>query len=163
MLKILFDSKGVVHKEFVPEGKRVNAEFYKRVMHRLLKRIHRIRPAALCCQDFFLLHDIAPAHKAASVCQFLIPKNVTTLYHHPHSPALSPPDYFLFPKLKMKFKGLHIADVAEIQEAVTGELKKVQKEEFPAAFQKMYDRAKSYIYANGAYLEQKKVRVFDFF
>ena len=55
----------------------------------------------------------------------------------------------------MKLKGLHFADVAEIQEAVTDELKKVQNEEFSAAFQKMYDRAKVCIYANGAYLELK--------
>jgi len=47
----------------------------------------------------------------------------------------------------MKLKGLHFADVAEIQEAVT-ELKKVQKEEFSAALQKLYDREKSCIYAN---------------
>jgi len=45
----------------------------------------------------------------------------------------------------MKFKGLHLADVAEVQEAVTDELKKVQKEEFSAAFQKLYDRAKACI------------------
>jgi hypothetical protein len=31
---------------------------------------------------------------------------------------LSPPDYFLFPNLKIKFKGLNLADIAEIQEAV---------------------------------------------
>jgi hypothetical protein len=29
MLIIFFDSQGAVHKEFVPEGKTVNAEFYK--------------------------------------------------------------------------------------------------------------------------------------
>jgi len=34
-----FDSQVSVHKEFVPEGKRVNAEFYEGVMERLLKRI----------------------------------------------------------------------------------------------------------------------------
>jgi hypothetical protein len=33
MLIIFFDSQGIVNKEFVPEGKRVNAEFYKGVMH----------------------------------------------------------------------------------------------------------------------------------
>jgi histone-lysine N-methyltransferase SETMAR len=71
------------------------------------------------------LHDNAPAHKAAYVCQFWAPKNVTTLYHAPYSPDLSPTDYFLFPKLKMKLKELHFADVAEIQEAVADELKKV--------------------------------------
>jgi transposase len=76
------------------------------------------------------LHDNAPAHKAASVWQFLTPKCVTTLYHPPppYSPDLSQSGYFLFPKLKMKLKGLHFADVAEIQKAVTGELKKAQKE-----------------------------------
>jgi hypothetical protein len=36
----------------------------------------------------------------------------------------------------MKFKGLHFADIAEIQKAVIDELKKVQKEEFSAAFHK---------------------------
>jgi len=53
-------------------------------------------------------------------------------------------------KLKMKLKGLHFADVAEIQETVTDKLKKVQKEEFPASFQKMYDGAKACTHACGA-------------
>jgi transposase len=106
-------------------------------MDRLLKGIQRVRPAAFFCRDFFLLQDNAPAHKAARVCQFLTPEYVTTRYHPPYSPDLSPPDCFLFPKLKMKLKGLHFADVAKIQEAVTDELKKFQKEEFSAAFQKM--------------------------
>jgi hypothetical protein len=53
----------------------------------------------------------------------------------------------------MKLKGLQFADVTEIQEAVTGELKKFQKEEFSVAFQKLYDRAKACIFANGDYFE----------
>jgi hypothetical protein len=44
-------------------------------------------------------------------------------------------------------------DVADIQEAVTDELKKVQKEEFSAALQKRYDHAKACIYASGTYFE----------
>jgi hypothetical protein len=50
----------------------------------------------------------------------------------------------------MKLKGLHFAHVAEIQEGITNELKKVQKGEFSVAFQKLYDHAKASIYANGA-------------
>jgi hypothetical protein len=53
----------------------------------------------------------------------------------------------------MELKCLHFADVAEIQEAVTDELKKVQEQEFSAAFQKLYDHAKDRIYANEAYFE----------
>jgi hypothetical protein len=66
----------------------------------------------------------------------------------PYSLDVTPPDYILFPKLKMKLKGLHFADVAEIQEAVTDELQKFQKEEFSTAFQKLYDLAKAHVYAN---------------
>jgi hypothetical protein len=43
----------------------------------------------------------------------------------------------------MKLKGLHFVDVAEIQEVVTDELKKVQKGEFSAAFQKLYGHKKN--------------------
>jgi hypothetical protein len=142
-----------VHKEFVPEGKTINAEFYKGVVDRLLKCIQPVRPTAFCSRHFFSLHDNAPALKAGSVCQFLAPKKITTFYHPPYSPDLSLPDYFLFPKLKMKLKGLHFADVSEIQDAVTDELEKVQKEEFLAAFQKLYNRAIACTYANGAYFE----------
>jgi len=81
-----------------------------------------------------LLHDNAPAHKAVIVCQFLTKKNITTFYHPTYSPDLSPPDYFLFPHVENEDK-LHFANVAEIQETVTDELKKVQKEEFSAALQ----------------------------
>jgi len=49
-----FDSQGVVHKEFVPEGKTVNVEFYKEVLGRLLKHIQRVNPAAFSYRDFFL-------------------------------------------------------------------------------------------------------------
>jgi hypothetical protein len=96
------------------------------------------------------MHDNAPAHKDASVCQFLTQENVTTLYHPPRTLQIYlRQTIFCSPSWK-KLKGLHSADVAEIQEAVTDELRKFQKEEFSAAFQKMYDRAKVCIYANGA-------------
>jgi len=71
----------------------------------------------------------------------------------PFCPDLSVSDYFLLPKLKMKLKGLHFADVAEIQVVVTDELKKVKKEEFSAGFQKLCHHAKVCMYVNGAYFE----------
>jgi hypothetical protein len=93
MLIFFFDSQGVVHKEFVPEGKTVNAEFYKGVMDRLLKRIQRVRPVAFWSRDFFLLHDNAPAHKAASVCQFLTPQKC-------YNPLSTPRTFQIFWEVK---------------------------------------------------------------
>jgi len=60
----------------------------------------------------------------------------------------------------MKLKGLHFADVVKIQEPVNDELKKVQRGEFSAAFHKLYDRAKAFIYDNGAFFLSKKIYVF---
>jgi hypothetical protein len=78
----------------------------------------------------------------------LTQKNVTALYHPPYSP-----DTARVPQVENEVKGLHAADVAEIQEVVTDEVKKVQKEEFLAAIQKLYDHAKACTYANGVYFE----------
>jgi len=39
MLIVFFDTEGVIHREFVPEGQKVNAELYMGVLDRLLKRI----------------------------------------------------------------------------------------------------------------------------
>jgi len=75
-----------------------------------------------------------PAHKAANVRQFVTQRKGYSPLSPPYSPELSPPDFFLFPKLKMKLKGLHLADVAETQEDVTDELKKVQKRNFRQLF-----------------------------
>jgi len=44
MLIVFFDSDGIIHKEFVPAGQTVNSAFYKEILKRLLRRIHRVRP-----------------------------------------------------------------------------------------------------------------------
>jgi hypothetical protein len=83
------------------------------------------------------------------------PKKILQSLTTPVLSRLSQPDYFLFPKLKMKLKGTQFANVAEIQKAVTDELNKVQKKELSVTFQKVYDSTKDCIYANKAYFELK--------
>jgi hypothetical protein len=56
----------------------------------------------------------------------------------------------------MNLKGLHFADVAEIQEAVTDELKKAQKRGILGSFSETVRPCKACIYASGAYFELKK-------
>jgi len=46
---------------------------------------------------------------------------------------LSPPDYFLFPKVKVQLKGARFDTIEEIQEAVTDQLNKILAEEFSNA------------------------------
>jgi len=40
---VFFDSRGIVHKEFVPPEQIVNHAFYNDVLERLRKRVQRVR------------------------------------------------------------------------------------------------------------------------
>jgi hypothetical protein len=83
-------------------------------MDHLLKGTQEARPAAFYSPDFFLLYDNVQTPTAGNVCQF-DPKNISKLYQPPYSSDLAPPDYFLFPKLKIKLKALYFANVTEIK------------------------------------------------
>ncbi len=67
MLVAFFDFHWLIHIEFVPTGQTVNANFYKDVLHRLMRRINCVCPDLRTSGDWFLQHDNAPAHNAASV------------------------------------------------------------------------------------------------
>ncbi len=71
MLIPFFDSKGVMHKEFVPEGRMVTEEFYLEVLGRLLKWIAHMRPEAWKNCSFNFLHNDVPARTITTVQQFL--------------------------------------------------------------------------------------------
>jgi hypothetical protein len=64
---------------------------------------------------------------------------------------------FSVPQVENKVKTPRSANIAEIQEAVIGEVRKVRKEEFSATFQKLYGRAKACIYDSGIYVGFKKL------
>jgi hypothetical protein len=72
-----------VHKEFVPEGKTEKAEFFKGVMDSLLKRIHRVRPAAFCCRDFFFVARQISRPQTCKCLPVLTPKMLQPFINPP--------------------------------------------------------------------------------
>ncbi len=130
MLIAFFDSRGMIHTEFVPPGQTVNVDFYKRVLDQLLKRIARVWPYLNVFEAWCLLHDNAPSHNALLIRQFLAKENVTLLHHSPYLPDLAPADYFLFPRFKIHLKGHRFDDVSAIQKAVTCDLKAILVSDF---------------------------------
>ena len=158
------DTEGVIHREFVPEGKKVNAGFCVGVLDRLLKRIRRVRTAKFQSSEWFL-HDNAPSHYTTIVKKFLANRNVAVLHHPPYSPDLAPADYFLFPKSKFSLKGQHFQTVEEIQCAVTRELDSIQcavtreldnisKTAFLEGMKKLKERANKCIDQGRMYFEE---------
>ncbi|GBL98944.1 Histone-lysine N-methyltransferase SETMAR [Araneus ventricosus] len=153
LLIAFFDTKDLIHHEFVPSGTTVNAEFYKGVLKRLLQRIRRVRPQLYQNGQWKLLHDNSRPHIAIRVRQFLATRKVTLLEHPPYSPDLAPADFFLFPRLKGVLQGLRFSDIAQIQQRVTTVLRAIPKEAFADSFQQLYNRCQKCIVANGNYFE----------
>lgn len=153
MLIVFFDTKGIIHREFVPQGQTITGAFYLEVLQRLMGRIRRIRPEYRNSDDWCLLHDNAPSHTSLIVRQFLARNQVCVLNHSPYSPDLAPCDFSLFPKIKMKLKG-RIFDVIEtIQSESTRILEAIPKIELEQAFESLLNRCKKCIEAGGEYFE----------
>ena len=77
MLIVLFDSKGIVHREFLPLGQTVNAAFYVEVLQRLRNRVAHVRPEIT--DEWILQHANAPSHSSIMVKEFLAKKKIPTL------------------------------------------------------------------------------------
>ncbi|KAJ4449941.1 hypothetical protein ANN_01348 [Periplaneta americana] len=129
MLQVFFDSQGLIHHEFIPEGRTVTKELYVEIFRRLLDAVRRKRPEKWVENNWFLMHDNAPAHRAIIVKNFLARHNITALDHPPYSPDLSPPDYFLFPRLKSHLKGRRF-NAEEVIANATRALRRVSQNGF---------------------------------
>jgi len=78
MLTVFFDSEGVVHYEFLPQGRTVNKKYYLEVMQRLREAVRKKRPVAWRENRWMLQHNNAPSHSSFFVRDFLA-KHATTL------------------------------------------------------------------------------------
>ncbi|KAJ4443386.1 hypothetical protein ANN_05054 [Periplaneta americana] len=156
MLEVFFDSQGLIHHEFIPEGRTVTKELYVEILRRPRDAVRRKRPEKWVENNWFLTHDNAPAHRAIIVKNFLVRHNITALDHPPYSPDLSPPDYFLFPRLKSHLKGRRFNAEEVIANAMRA-LKWVSQNGFQACFQELYTRWQKCVVAEGNYFEGNAV------
>ena len=127
MIITFFDSKGIIHKEFVPTGQTITGAFYLEVLQRLMARIRRIRPEYRDPSSWSLLHDNAPSHTSLVVRQFLARNQACVLNHPPYSPDLAPCDFSLFPKLKLKLKGCFLKTLIPFKQHLHGHYRQFHK------------------------------------
>jgi transposase len=76
---------------------------------------------------------------AVSIKEFLAKQRVPQLNYPPYSPDLSPPDVFLFPKIKSTLKGRIFEDTEDIKRNLTKELLALLANEFKKCFQQFYE------------------------
>ena len=153
MLIAFFDSKGIVHHEYAPDGQKINKEFYLEVLRRLRESVRRKRPEKWQDGDWILHHDNAPAHTSHLVQQFLAKHGTAQLQQPPYSPDLTPWDFFLFPRLKKVPKGHRFEATEDIRLNSTKTLLDIPKEELAKCFQQWQKRWAKFVGAEGKYVE----------
>ena len=87
---IFFDSKGPVLQIPVPKGSSVTKKFYRESVLTQLVDFYQKRSLLTGDRDIKLLYDNAPAHKSATVQEYLKESGLDVLDHPPYSPDLSP-------------------------------------------------------------------------
>ncbi|UYV80226.1 hypothetical protein LAZ67_18002085, partial [Cordylochernes scorpioides] len=155
-----FGRMGVVHHEFLPQGRTLNKEYYLQVMRNLREAIRQKRPVLWKNKNWLLHHNNAPAHTSLHVGDFLAKNNTLMMPQPPYSPDLAPCDFFLFPKLKRPMKGRRYATLDEIKGAKE-ELKKIFKNDFLKCFEDWKNRWHKCIISHGDYFEGDKIEVED--
>ncbi|UYV64880.1 hypothetical protein LAZ67_3002255 [Cordylochernes scorpioides] len=130
LLTVFFDCRGVVHHEFLPQGRTVNKEYYLQIMRNLREAIRQKRPDLWKNKNWLLHHDNAPAHTSLLVRNILAINNTLMMPQPPYSPDLAPCDFFLFHKLKRPMKRRRYATLDEIKTASKEELKNILKNDF---------------------------------
>ena len=137
---IFFDSKGPVLHIPVLKGSSVTGKFYRESVLTQLVDFYQKRRLRTGVRSIKLLHDNAPAHKSATVKEYLKESGLDVLDHPPYSPDLSPCDFFLFPRLKEMLAGHRFESCCGIGSAVYQCLQHIPQEDYRAAFWKWVDR-----------------------
>jgi len=83
-------------------------------------------------------------------------KSISVVPQPPHSPDLSPCDFFLFPKLKFHLKGHHLGTVDNIKKVVTEQLRALPHEHVQHCCWQ-WERLRRCVASEGNYFEGYKV------
>jgi hypothetical protein len=88
----------IVHKKIRPD-QAVNSAHCSDVLRRLRENVRRLRPELWLQKNWLLHHDNKPPNTSFFTRELLTENNMTVV--------LRPPYFSLFPRLKLKLKGLH--------------------------------------------------------
>jgi transposase len=158
MLLVIFDHQGTVHYEFAPEDQTINQDLYLEVLRYLRNAVQRKGPEMWTAGSWLFHHNSALAHTALSVRQFLAKHPIPTIPQPPYSPHLSPPDFFLFLKLKITLKRRRFQTVEYIIANATNYFKAIPQTPFEQCFQKWKRRREKCIAAHGDYFDGDNIQ-----
>jgi histone-lysine N-methyltransferase SETMAR len=131
----LFDIRGTVHIDGVPEGQTVNQVYYKVVLTTLPDWVIRKRPDMWKNGSWILHHDNALADNALSAKTFLAKHKIPVLEHPPFSPAIALRDIFFISKNQVSLRGTPFKSVDAVTAKVMKVMKKLSEKDLQHSFQ----------------------------
>ena len=149
-----FVSTGMIYMHCVPTGQTVNKEYYVEALRDFRKRFRRKRPALFKLAQWHFHPDNVPVHNSILVRDYLTKMGIKTVPHPPYSSDLAPCDFWLFPKLKGKFRGCPYEKIEEMKGAVTKVIDTFTQGDFHGAFQKLLERYNKCIATGRDYFER---------
>jgi hypothetical protein len=81
-------------------------------------------------------------------------KKIIPELNHSSSPYLSPPEFFLFHKIKSTLKERRLEDTENIKRNVTEQFLALRENNFKKCFQQSYKRSKRHLTFQGVYFEK---------
>ena len=146
-----------MHREFIPQGRSVNARLYRDILRRMRESVRRRRRDLWRnrCQQFWLQHDNAAAHRSRMVRRFCEDNNIKLVPHPAYSPDLAPSDFFLFAQIKKELRGIRFPDVGALQVAIDTAIGNIPQFEFAHAMEQSWrKRLLQCVRDGGAYFEK---------
>ena len=135
------------------EFARVNADWYIHCLPQALEAWSLRRPKT-GIRDLLLHHDNALAHTAVKALDFLAENCVQLVSHPPYSPDLAPCDFFLFPNVKEKIRGIRFDSPEEARLAFQEALWTLPEDRWYNCFDSWFHRMKLCIECSGKYFEK---------
>ncbi len=153
MLVAFFNSRGLVHREFV-RNSTITAAVYVNILDRLLVSIQHTRTSLWQSGRFVIHHDNAPAHIALVTKAWFARRHIRQLEDPPYSPDLAPADFWLFPRLKKVLRGIRFPDLNTLEFETDRLIGEITQAEFKQAVSVTWShRMRKCIRFQGAYFE----------
>jgi histone-lysine N-methyltransferase SETMAR len=153
MTAVFWDSKGIIHLDFLTGQKTINVQYYSTLLNEKVKSAIHIKRRKKHDSVFFL-QDNARPHTAALTMATLLKQKWDVLPHSPYSPDLAPSDYHLFGPMKGVLRGKRFRNNDEVIAAVQSWIHKQQKTFLETGIKKLPERWHKCMTVNRDYIEK---------
>lgn len=152
MIAFFFGKIGPVATVALEDRRTVTADWYTTIC--LPEVIAAIRQNNIK-RRIILHHDNASSHTAGQTLEYLKRQNVELMTHCPYSPDLSPNDFYLFPYVKRKMRGVRFSSPEEAVEAFKKQVSEIPTSDWKKCFDNWFERMQKCIKFNGEYFEKQ--------